>query len=354
MDMRRARGGDGVAGRVVKNTVSQLLSSGLSYATKFLAAIVLARHLGDGGLGSFTTMWSVASMLGIMAVLGLDCRLIPEMARRRSAQGLEESLPLATLAGGGIAGLVLAVAAFAHLQPSTSRDLVAAGCYVALIPPSLMLRASFHARERMELETAAAVVDGGVALVSLLIVFAMGGGVAGAIGALCVGGASGLAVSLLLYNRLWGRLHPRWVPSRWPVLMRVAAPMALSYWFTTIYLRADILMLALLWPVGVVGTYSAAATIALATPELGIALNRALLPVFARAGRPGDPATWRATARVGVVMLATGVVMAVVLVVVAGPLVRILFGPQFGASAPVLEVLALVVPLRLVNSLLGT
>ncbi|MHB1712638.1 MAG: hypothetical protein ACYCV7_14780, partial [Acidimicrobiales bacterium] len=46
--------------------------------------------------------------------------------------------------------------------------------------------------------------------------------------------------------------------------------------------------------------------------------------------------------------------MAVALVVVAGPLVRILFGPQFGASAPVLEVLALVVPLRLVNSLLGT
>ncbi len=167
--------------------------------------------------------------------------------------------------------------------------LSAAAAFIALSAPVLILRASFHARERMEMETATAVLEGVVGLAGAGAALALGAGAWGAMLGLTVGRAANLALSLVLYRRVWGPLHIETQTGSWSKLVREGWPLAVSYSLTASYLRFDILILALFRDPAEVGFYGASAIILLSTPLIVVAFNSALYPVIARAKGPDDP-----------------------------------------------------------------
>ncbi len=344
--------------RVVKNTASQIASSGLSFASKALVAVVLARVLGPPGYGRFTLVWSVAGTVAVLALLGLDYRLIREMARRRTTAQLEESLPLACLLGLGAATLMVTVPFALGASGSTVEIFAAGAAYVLVFPPAAMFAAAFHAAERMELETSAALVESTVVLAAVATVWATGAGIAAGIAALGLGKAAALVFDVALYNKTWGRvrLHPPWRAGhlrRWPALLRESTPMALCYAFTALFMRVDIVMLSLFRPPRQVGLYGAAVAVVLVVPVVAVAFNGSIYPALSRARGPDDPEVRQVLRKASKLLVVLGIASAALLTVTAGPIVHILFGDRFAAAAPLLALVAWMLPLRFVNNLLG-
>ncbi len=270
-------------GRVVKNSFSQIVSFGFAGGSKAVAGVIVARSLGPDGLGVFSLSWTLAGTLAFIAILGLDNRLIRELARHGDVSEIERSLPLVCAVGTTIAGLVVLVPYVFSAPPEFVYALAATAGYIAISAPVLILRAAFHARERMEVETATAVLEGVVGLAGAGLAMAIGTGVWGAMLGLTLGRAANLVLSLVLYRRVWGRLRFQIRSARWRHLLNESWPLAVSYSLTASYLRFDIAALAIFGMSEELGFYGAASMITLTTPLLAVAFNSALYPVIAKA-----------------------------------------------------------------------
>src|SRR5687768_15332150 len=163
--------------RVAKNTISQVASFAIGTAAYAVAAILVARQLGPHGLGVFSPAWQLAIMLSVVALFGVDQLLIREMSRL-PAHDVAPTLTVSIITT-ATAGAVVALFPVLLGQPdAVSRAFVAAGVYIAASGPTLVGRAAFHARERMEIESLSIIVESVIALVAMAIVLARGGGAA--------------------------------------------------------------------------------------------------------------------------------------------------------------------------------
>jgi O-antigen/teichoic acid export membrane protein len=313
----------------------------------------VARSLGPFGLGIFSVAWTVASMLSFFAPLGIDTWLIRELNRGRgrheirSMLGLSASLGLAF--GAGLAGIAIVV-----VDTELARAVAAAALFVGVSPAVLVLRACFHGRERMELETATTALEGAVGLAAVAVVLLTSGGVSGAMLGLGFGRLANLALSTVLARRLWGRITPRVGPRAWIAVLQASLPMGIAYMFTTLLLRFDIVLLGLMRPATETGMYSAAAVVVLAVPVVATSLVGSLYPALSRSGRSTDPALGRIFRTAAAPLFGTGLCAAATLSVLAGAIVHLAFGSRFADAASMLSVLAWVLPVRFLNVLCGT
>ncbi|MBK5228071.1 MAG: flippase [Actinobacteria bacterium] len=339
--------------RVIKNSFSQLLTFALSGGSKAIAAIMVARTLGPGGMGTFSLSWTLAGTLAFVAVLGLDNRLIRELARARDASELERSLPLACILGVVFGGLLTAIPALTGVHSDAAQALAAAGGFVAISAPILIFRASFHAREKMELETAACVVEGAVALIAVGLALNAGFGVGGAMLGLTAGRAANLLLCVVFYRRLWGPVRFRMDVTHWFSLVREGWPLAVSYSLTATYLRFDILILAIFHPSTEVGMYGAASVILLTAPLVAVSFSSSLYPILAQSDGIEDGHLRRVFQQTTRILLVAALPLATGLTLLSESIAELLFGAGFGDTGKYLALLAWVLPFRFVNHLFG-
>lgn len=339
--------------RVAKNALSQVVTFGLSGASKAVVAVLVARWLGPHSFGTFTLVWTIASMLSFFSPLGLDQLLIRELNRSAGRYEIEISLPLATLVGGAFA----AAMAMGPLVVGAGHEMTAAfmagGAFVVLSAPVLIFRACFHARERMELETMGLAIEGVVSAVVVAVVLAAGAGVPAALLALSAGRLANLIVSATMYSRLFGSPRPRLVTSRWMEMLRVSIPMGFGYIFHTLMIRFDVVMLALMRSPEDVGLYTSATVIVLTIPMFATAFNTSLYPVLSRATGDDDPELLKVFTSTWNALLVLGCACAAGLTVLAAAIVDLFYGGGFAEAAWIVAALAWVLPLRSVNNLCG-
>lgn len=337
--------------RVAKNTAAQAVSLVLGTLTFAVAAVAVARTLGPQGLGVFSPAWQLAITLSVVALLGLDQRLIRELNRGRGRAELRATLVVATTIGCLVAAGTFAVLLAGGAAQDTLRAFGAAGLYVAVSAPTFVLRAALHARERMELETVTITAEGVVALAAIWAALALGGGPAAVIAGLVAGRAVGLVTSAVLARRLWNGGDRGSAAPRWTELVRSSLPLGISFTFTTMVLRLDIVLVGTMRPAREAGLYGAAAVITFAIPLLVTSLTRSLYPVLSRASDLDDPELRQVFGETWRVLLALGIGTAALLTVAARPLLVSVYGADFAAAAPALAVLAWLLPIRFVNAL---
>lgn len=340
--------------RVLKNTVSQVLTIGLSMATGGIASIIVARALGASGLGVFMPAWQLAVSLSIVALLGVGQRMIRELNRGAGPEEVGSTLFLSCILGLLFGGAAAAAPALLGARPALTTAFAAAGAYVAISAPALVLRESFHARERMEVETGTLLVETVVALGCIPFALTFGDGAVWVIGALGMGRLVNLLVAGGLAHRMWGRLWTGIRPRRWPTVVKDSIPLGLSFSFTTMVLRFDMVLVGVLLPSEDAGIYSAAAILTFAIPIVVTSVNRSLFPVLSRAREMDHPELRPVFVEAWRTLLILGLTAAVGLVVLARPAITLVFGPDFGAAGPVLAALAWLLPVRFVNNLCAT
>lgn len=330
--------------RILANALSLLLAYALPRAALFVSAIIAARALGPGAFGAYGTAAAFAVILSIVSTLGMQTLLVREMARSPASAGAllraanrvkmganAVMLPLLLLLAAGPLGYEADVTAAALLLGLA----YAIGSYVE------NLAAYFQAIERMHVWTQASAAFG------------------------IVTAACGIALVLTTRTAVWYAAAPvagqiaalLWLRGRLPADVRAArpasvaqivalgralAPFAAAVLALTLYYKANVLLLAAWRSAEQVGIHAAAYRFVDMAQALVIVVAAAVYPRLARSA----PATatsgegW-AAGRVAELLLLAASPAAVCLALAREPIVRLLYGPGYAASSPVLGILAL-------------
>ena len=313
----------------------------LSGVLAITVTAAVARHLGPTQFGVLSFALSAVLLFATLWTLGLSGLVVRELVRE---PGREAEL-LGTVMGLRIAGGIVALAAVLALVAVLGRDDITRVAVVILMVGVLALYTfdgidywlqagvrSRHAVIARSLALAVASVVN-VALIVIdgpLLAFAAAAALEYALGGMLL---------VVAYVRLGGH------PARWQfristarALLTASWPLILSGVANAINLRVDQLMLGTMSGSDAVGTYAAAARLSEVWYFVPAAIAASVFPAMVRAHTGDRPSFDRWMTRLYDLMIALALPIAIVVSLLAGPLVAVLFGPEFEASGPILAV----------------
>ena len=340
-----------VAGLAGGTLLAHVLGTGLRYC----GALLTTRLLGLAAFGSFTLATTLTSVLSIVSAVGLSPGVLPFVAAARRS-GDPARLTAVVRAAWRIsasASLLVAVALWAlapWLAQSVFDDpqlgqmlrvLAVMVVFAALSTVTLALVQAFMGiHEQAWIERVLTVA---VAIVGLLLTWALGLGVAGVLGATVLASVVGLLAGLQrLSRRVPGALSRGTpcapLPTR--ALLAESWPLLGSSMLAFALLWMDVLLMGVFRDRSEVGVYGACARLAPAIlmvhDSIGPVFLAHLSELFVGRDWPGIRALYKLSGRWS---LWSGTIGSAVLMVWAAPILG-LFGPDFVAGAPVLVVLA--------------
>jgi O-antigen/teichoic acid export membrane protein len=329
---------------LLANGAALVLAYAIPRAFTLVSAIVAARVLGASVFGWYATAGAVAVVASIAATAGMQPLLVREVAR--DPAGAPGLMGAAHVAKGGLVLLMAAALALTPLLGLPTPVLLAAallGGGYAIGSFVENLAGYFQGVERMHVWTQASALQGAVTGgAGVLLVLATRD-------LLWLSAAPMLGQSAALGWLLRAappavRRPPRPAAPQLAALFRDLAPFAATFVATTIFYRADVLLLAHWRAPGEVGLYNAAYRFLDVTQALAAAGAGALLPYLAREDRNRSSAARRLP---GLVVLA-GAPVALGLLVFREGIVHALYRAEYAAAAPILGILALaVIPLAI-------
>ena len=346
--------------RVGGNTAWLLLARLGVQVLMVLFTVVLARRLGESGLGAYAFIAAVIFLGNVLTTFGTDILVMRGVAARREYSLLPPALLLQLiLAAAFIALVYLTAPALPGQSPEAVRALQVYS--LALVPMAFytVFSAALRGAERMAaymwINIALAAAQFGLvwlfirpesSLVGLAWLL-LAAQVAAAIlaGLLCLAQLPGA-------RRVW-RSPFAGVPG----LTRASILLATLGVLKVLYQRASVYLLATLGGAALTGWYSAALRPVEAAQFGHIALLGALFPLMAQAytrGAPAEPGERRVFSLSWRLLLLLGGVAALGLFVLAPVLVLLLFGPAFEPAIPALRLLAWMLLPYTVNIYLST
>jgi len=317
-----------------------------------LFTILIARRLGSAGFGEYAFMAATIYIGNTLTTFGTDMLLMREIAARGDLLKLPAALLIQLALSALFAGLVwVGLATIPNLSQTTIR---AVEIYsLALFPLAFYtvftsaLRGTEHMSAYALLGLAAGLMQVGLAwllpaadLVNLAV------GLTGI--QILVTGLAGLLCAAQIPNfwKAW-----RFSVSAVPDVLRASAPIGLLAVLGITYQKLSIGMLSILGGPGLTGWFAAALRVVEACKSAHMAVFTALYPLMARAQARAE--TSRPLQGVGAGLLVAAALLALILNMLAAPLVNLLFGANFSAAIPALRILAWMLVPYTVNTFLN-
>ncbi len=346
--------------RVGGNTAWLLLARIGAQGLTVLFTLILARRLGQDGLGAYAFIAAVVYLGNVLTTFGTDTLVMRSVAAHGEFRLVLPALLLQlSLAAAFIALVYLGAPVLPRQSPQA---VLALKVYsLALVPMAFyaVFSAALRGAERMaafmELNLALAVIQLGLvwtfitpggSLVSLAwLLLAAQAAVALLAGMLCIACFPGL-------RQTWRASFAEVIG-----LSRASVPLAALGLLKVVYQRASVYLLALMGGAGLTGWFSAALRPVEAAQIGHVALLGALFPVMAQAHgsetsvTPDQRRIFRLSWRL---LLLSGVAAALALFAFAPFVVTALFGPAFEPAVPALRLLAWVLLPYSVNIYLST
>lgn len=336
----------GASRRIALNSTWLAVGQIASQTMNFVFHVLLARLLGEAGLGQYAFITILVYVGNVFATFGLDTVLMREIASRQNTRTslLSASLIVQIALSAGYVGLVVPLVALIPGQttPVPSALVVYS---LSLIPLAFLTvyTSALRAFERMDLYLTVTLVTALARLMAIGGLASSGGGLL----ELCwlLVGTHGLAAAVggLLCHRYLPDFGLEKLTGMEDVrnALRLGLPLAILMVASTLYQRLGTLALWALADDAATGWYSAAIRIVEAVRLIPASVFGALFPALAAMEYRPLATVVRSDHR-GIyhllVLLAVG--SALLLTVLAGPLVMVLFGEQFNPSTPALRVLA--------------
>lgn len=343
----RGRAG-GETRRVATNTGVQVIGHAVGIAAAFATSVVLTRYLGPGGYGEYIFALTYLGFFIPLVRMGLDPTIVRELVAGSDgeadilAAGVGLKLAIAV-------GAALAAAVVAQLldQPDLVRAAILLGSPAILVTALAGRGLIFQARLQMGFRVASEVANHVLYLLLVVIVVRAGGSLVAVFAAYSL--AAGASAAVLV------AISRRFVPfalavdrARWARYLRAAAPLGIAELLHQLYFRIDILILAELRDATSVGIYSIASGMTDQAITLFSFLAGSLFPLMVRRHSVGGGGVGRFVAGSLVVTLAVAGVMIATIDVLGEPVIHLVYGPSFGASAEALRVLGLALPFKFV------
>jgi len=371
--------------RIALNSLWLLIARASSQGLMILFTVLVARYLGQVGLGQYAFVAAVVFLGNVLTTFGLDTLLIREVARTREEQGSvgagelgsrgageqrsrgefasappypSASAPLLTaglwlqlgLSALFIGGITVAAGWLPNKTPET---VLALRLYsLSLIPLAFttVFSASLRAHERMDLILVLNLLSAAVQTGGALALLGAGGGLVALVAfLLAVQSLTALVAGGMCFRRLPGFALAVRVPGALlGRMLRLGAPLAAVAVLMVAYQRMEVLALSLLADDAATGWFAAAARITDALKMLHYAYFGAVFPLMSRlavdAPLPGVNASPRTVERrlyraSFSLLLGFGLGTALIVTPLASPVIRLLYGAGYGPSVPALQIL---------------
>ena len=326
---------------VLRNSLHLIVGNlGRTVLLLFLSLYVV-RYLGReqfGVLGlaqAYSTIFSVVVTFGCKSLLVREMALHPEQAEEK----LNEAVSLSC-----ILSLLAYAAAFFFLRllglPEETRFLVQVLALQLLWLPLSLIRLLFQARLEQSYQVHAENASAAFYIACVLLFIHFQAGLVWFLAALLATPLVQCLGFLWAANRRMGyRLRLRWSPTTWKALLKECLPLLVIEICIALYMRADHILLAHVYSVGLVGVYAACTKLVEALNIFADAFSGSLLSPLSQAYREDRETFWRLCDRSFRYLLTFIVPVCVWLSFGAGVALRILFGPEFIAGVDCLRVL---------------
>lgn len=323
-----------LARRVGVNSLWLLLARVASQSLTLVFTALVARRLGEAGLGQYAFIASVVFIGNMITTFGMDTLLIREIARTRATA--TALVPAALWIQLALSGVFIAAVFIAADQTETAFALRLYA--LTLIPLALYTISSaiLRAFERMDAFLALNVVTALLQILAAWIAFSRAADLTTLISFLALSQiASALFAAALCFWLIPGMAFPlRVTRGEMISIARTALPLAALVAFGVIYQRLGLVVLPALAGDSVTGWFSAAARIVAALQLAPQALLGALFPLMSRWSF--DKQLVRAPL---ILSIAFGALAALGITFAAPPLIALIYGARFAPSASALSLL---------------
>jgi O-antigen/teichoic acid export membrane protein len=337
---------------IARNTLYQAVGKVVGTGFGVLAFGLTSRYLGPEEFGAYATATTWVGLVATLADLGLPVLhlRIRSLKNPVTAKELPHLHTMRLITSIGLIGIGGLVGSLLPFSPETHQGMwVVSLGYVAV---SLSQYIVVVMQERLAtLRAAISEVIGRVVMFAVVLLTVQANlGLGGMYAAVTAGSIAGFVMTYFLARAL-APFPLSFDLSRWPGLLRMAAPLILLTIFQIVYFKVDTLLLSWIQGDGAVGLYSAAYKYIDVIVTFPVLFSSLVLPFVARAAEANQRALLaRRFARALTAVIAGAVPLAVVLALESDRLVVLLSGPEFVTSGALLRILALaVVPLFIGN-----
>lgn len=342
-------------GKTIAKNASILMASQLvTWALTLALTIFLPRYLGAVNAGKLTIANSIWAIVAIVATFGMDTLLTKEIAR--------DPAKAPRLFGTSIGLRVLlfvfgAVGVSAYLRaanyPIETVYVVIIGAFASLAWVLIgACQAVLQGLERMTPMAIATIVGKAVNTLVCITLLLMGYGVFVVATIAVVAALINLAIQLNALRRL-GQLHFVFDFGAMREMLRAGVPYLMSGMFLIAYGQVDVIIISLLANEKTVGWYGAASQLFGTSFFIPTVFITAVFPALSRMYTSGADALPRLMRKSFDLLLIVAVPIGLGLVVIADPLVVLLFGNEFAPSGTLLALLGLVLIATYQNILIG-
>jgi O-antigen/teichoic acid export membrane protein len=338
-----------VAGNASMLMASQVITASLG----IVIAVLVPRHLGSAPFGQLrlgTSLWAISAAFiafGTHTVLTKEAARDWEHGRDTVGQSLSLQWVVYVASWLGIAGFVVA----AGYDRDTVVIVAIVGISVAFAPLGGSARSVLYGLERMEYVAVADTVAKVLHVAVIVALVAVGGDVRSIAMALTVY----MAASALMMVHSTRRFSVRWRP-RFKGIAALAGRSRTYLGLTVVmvlYSQVDVITISLLVPDETLGWYATADglfSFLLFAPTI---LMTSLFPTMARLHTHEPNALPELLRRYFKLLLLIGLPVGLGVIVVANPVVRLMFGDEFVPAGQVLAVFGVVTIIMYLTILLG-
>lgn len=347
----------GMGRTIAKNATVLMAAQLVTWSLTLILTIFLPRYLGAANIGKLqfaNAMWAIVSVL---VTFGMDTQMTKDIARTP-----EHALRLfgntIVLRSGLHALGFLAFLAYLWLfrdryPPETAYVVCIVGISSLIWQFNSACQAVLQALERMEYISIANVAGKAVntlvcvgALLSGLGVYAVA--VVAVLAALVT-----LTIELGALRRLIGLGGLRFDRPEAGRLLRAGFPYFMGAVFLVVYMQVDIIIMSLLLDERAVGWYGAASQLFGTFLFIPTVFVTAVFPSLSRLYTAGGESLPRLMRKSWDVLMLLAIPIGLGIIVIADPLVVLLFGPEFANSGPILALMGIVLILTYQNILLS-
>jgi O-antigen/teichoic acid export membrane protein len=341
---------------VIGRNIAVLLSSQVvTWSLALILTIVVPRYLGPSGVGQLrlgVAIWAIATVFG---ELGTTMVVTLEFARD-PASGFAMLGPVVRLRVlGGLLGMfgVLAFVVIAGYDLETCIIVGIVGLGLIALMFADVARAGLFGFQWMSVTARTDVITKVVTVAVVVGVLLAGGGTAAVAGAM---GVPAVLCVVLLFRALYSR-RDRSVPAvpRPPAasVLQKSSPFFYSSLITAAYSSLDVVIISLVATQEEIGWYAVAATLMGTLLFLPNAIVTSLFPALAKAHDESSNAASDLMGRALRTALIVAVPISFGTIVIADPLVTMLFGQDFAPAGPVLATGGIVLLLMFLTILVG-
>ena len=323
----------GIARRVLKNFLSL---SGATVVTKLLAfasTAYLARVLNAEGFGILGFAQAAVVYFQLILNQGLDTYGTREIARSgkdipRYVNNIVTIRILLSLAAYAM------LAAFALLIP---KPFIVKGVILILglklFEVAFNLKWVFQGTEKMEWLAVSRIVQQAIFVAGVFVLIKRPSQVVGVPILQVAAGAVGIVLLLSVYSRMTGKIRFNIDTAFWKEAFTQSLPMAASYFLIQIYINFDMIFLGFIRDEKTVGLYSAAYKLITMINLFGVYYFVTLFPNISRMYYSSTEKMERLLSKSLEKTMLVSIPLCVGGTIVAAPLMRMIFGADFAASA---------------------